>query len=640
MAGIEEQKLRQWISEAGLRGGWQINEVIGHGRRSVVYDISRTTDAGEEHSALKAICEYPTEQELEQYASIGMTSEGIESLFASKAEADKREIHAMQRLQGEAYLVTYYDFDIVKPGDLPGEIILIRMEKLTPLKMYLRFTPLTEKRVITIALCIAYALETCHTLQPILVHGDVKPDNIYHFKGDVYKLGDFGISKTEEAAGSTLTAGTPEYMPPEVEQGRSTPLSDIYSLGKSILYLLGVSDLTCTEKPPTCQNGALWALVQQMTMEDPFKRPGSISSVIASLEKLQGDETNSWYLNLLNQEGETLTDVLEQRTARPEELFNADEKLTEDSNSTEVDDDEPKAGVSDTLDEAFKEELLRRKRKKKILLLSILCTALLAVLVTLIVLFAGAKESKTGVEAKLSATLNSDGILIIQWENAGKDSCIAIYSAHPQKWGKSQSVPEGTVDFVALSDGSLLILNTDVQGKVNVGGLAPGTVYHVSLLSGSEILAHSQIQTQDAEVSNEIQVITHLLYSFSKSKFDENTSTHEQLASNWLLKKMNSNTMLYAQAEYLKQNGIYLHLTCKNDIQDVRLLVTLRIEDETYAVYANQENGTAGSFGGNKLYVLLDELLEAVHIVEKKDCELRLYAQDGCMYSFVGAISP
>jgi len=72
-----------------------------------------------------------------------------------------------------------------------------------------------------------------------VVHRDVKPANILISADGRVKVGDFGVARLAEGSGEGSTAtivGTPRYMAPEQARGgRTTPATDIYSVG-IVLY--------------------------------------------------------------------------------------------------------------------------------------------------------------------------------------------------------------------------------------------------------------------------------------------------------------------------------------------------------------------------------------------------------------------
>jgi hypothetical protein len=69
-----------------------------------------------------------------------------------------------------------------------------------------------------------------------IIHFDLKPANIF-LKGDVARVGDYGLSKlvTESARTLSMGRGTPAYMAPEMLHRKGDARSDVYSLG-AIFY--------------------------------------------------------------------------------------------------------------------------------------------------------------------------------------------------------------------------------------------------------------------------------------------------------------------------------------------------------------------------------------------------------------------
>ncbi|MBC7880313.1 MAG: serine/threonine protein kinase [Anaerolineae bacterium] len=103
---------------------------------------------------------------------------------------------------------------------------------------------LSLSRVKEIAAEILAILETLHNYAPPVIHRDIKPANLILRTADQQVcLIDFGSVQTDTTAGKTLTiVGTYGYMAPEQFAGQTSPASDLYSLGATLLYLLSGLD--------------------------------------------------------------------------------------------------------------------------------------------------------------------------------------------------------------------------------------------------------------------------------------------------------------------------------------------------------------------------------------------------------------
>lgn len=123
------------------------------------------------------------------------------------------------------------------------ELMLV-FEKMTG-KTLTKFIPVAtprENERLQILLDMAKALVYLHGLQPAVVHGDLKSDNIFvEERKDclVTKLGDFGLARraTKSAAGM---GGTLRWCAPEVLQGSWSPstAADAYSYGQVAFFVI------------------------------------------------------------------------------------------------------------------------------------------------------------------------------------------------------------------------------------------------------------------------------------------------------------------------------------------------------------------------------------------------------------------
>ena len=199
-----------------LEDDYEALYLVAEGGMGRVWAAKRKADARK--VAIKVILPHLIEEEayLERFqreASIGSQIEhrGLAKILDSRVEG------------GQSFLVS--DF--------------IEGKSLYELLQSQNFLP--PKQVVKIATAISKALSQLH--QKGLIHRDIKPENIIESPKRGAVLVDFGLARSLER-GSTVTKtgviiGTPDYMAPEVCQGRAAmPSSDIFSLGVTLLQCL------------------------------------------------------------------------------------------------------------------------------------------------------------------------------------------------------------------------------------------------------------------------------------------------------------------------------------------------------------------------------------------------------------------
>ncbi len=88
---------------------------------------------------------------------------------------------------------------------------------------------------LTISFVLSIISQVCHGLEAAhnqaLIHGNVKPSNIFIGDDNSVKLTDFGLVSGAGSSVAPLETGLPYVSPEQINEGRTTPESDIYSLG-------------------------------------------------------------------------------------------------------------------------------------------------------------------------------------------------------------------------------------------------------------------------------------------------------------------------------------------------------------------------------------------------------------------------
>ncbi|UVS79459.1 protein kinase domain-containing protein [Actinokineospora sp. UTMC 2448] len=165
--------------------------------------------------------------------------------------------------------------------------------------------PLLPAEIARIGAGIAHALADVHAAG--IVHRDVKPDNVLMDESTTLptpRLTDFGVSKMvagSRMGRSTMLAGTPDYVAPELADGKEvTPAADLYSLGimlyemscgvppfagDSVLQVLRSHGELLPGKPDGIPP-ELWNVIWHLLQKNPDARPGSAIHVAAELVRL------------------------------------------------------------------------------------------------------------------------------------------------------------------------------------------------------------------------------------------------------------------------------------------------------------------------------------------------------------------
>ena len=163
---------------------------------------------------------------------------------------------------------------------------------------------LGETQAINFLVDILGILKSVH--QQGIIHRDIKPSNLIRRKQDGKMiLIDFGAVKeigtmafdTSKQRVQTQIIGTPGYMPPEQNNGKPIYSSDIYALGKTVIFGMTAKSPTEWEMTDPDVSGswnkkiavseAFLKIVNRMTAESVSQRYHSVNEVLRDLEPLQ-----------------------------------------------------------------------------------------------------------------------------------------------------------------------------------------------------------------------------------------------------------------------------------------------------------------------------------------------------------------
>jgi eukaryotic-like serine/threonine-protein kinase len=223
-----------------------------------------------------------------------------ETLAGLDPQQITREAKAASALNHHG-IVTIHE--VVQSGSTPA--IVMELVEGTPLREVCG-KPLPIPEVLAIGLQIAEALAVAHASS--VIHGDIKPENIFVRPDHYVKLLDFGLARkltTENIAlGFGPPLGTLRYMSPE--QARAEPLSpasDVFSLGLVLFELLAGRHAFPAASPLDTAQGILEKeavapsslnpdvparldlLIRTMLAKEPSARPTAVE-VVRTLREL------------------------------------------------------------------------------------------------------------------------------------------------------------------------------------------------------------------------------------------------------------------------------------------------------------------------------------------------------------------
>ncbi len=204
---------------------WNLVEIIGLGQYSAVYKLSRMNNGTTEYAAMKVL------------TMTNQFNDNWESSAIDFLNDVKKQHSTLIRLSNHPNIVRCYDIEVIQNEDGNGFCIYILMEYLKQVIMPDGMC-LPEDTVTKLGCDICNALRTAESQG--LMHGNIKPTNIFVDRFGCYKLGDFGITPyLSELYSRVANSGSNDFLAPETYKSNMYDgITDMYSLGLVLYYYL------------------------------------------------------------------------------------------------------------------------------------------------------------------------------------------------------------------------------------------------------------------------------------------------------------------------------------------------------------------------------------------------------------------
>ncbi len=221
-SGLAADPFERHYTRGARVGPYEIQDLLGVGGMARVYRAIHL--ASERMVALKVLKD-------EHHASREIRARFIREAQAMSQVHHPNVVHIYPPDQDEvAPSFTGMAMELLPGGSLSDWLARRRREN----------APFDVREAVELALDAARGLGAAHSHG--LVHRDIKPSNLLLDDRRRVKVSDFGVVQALESTtwvtGTGQQIGTPAYMSPEQCKGeRSTPASDVYSLGVTLFEL-------------------------------------------------------------------------------------------------------------------------------------------------------------------------------------------------------------------------------------------------------------------------------------------------------------------------------------------------------------------------------------------------------------------
>ena len=271
--------------------GFSLGQAISDHHGVVCYPAMR--DDSEKRYIVKRISLPASQVQVDALLLTGVykDADAVCAYYEELAQGIAREVQTLDTLAGQRGFVPYKDHQIVPMEAGVGyEVHLISRYRMT-LERYLRRNRMTHLSAVNLGIDMCAALAVCREAGWLYV--DLKPENIYLFNDQEYRIGDLGFQAIDMLAYSSL----PEryrsiYTAPEVPDAYSSlnATMDTYALGLVLYQVYNDGKLPYT----TAEEQAAW--LERAASGEPMPAPVCADADMAAIitKAIAADPADRW----------------------------------------------------------------------------------------------------------------------------------------------------------------------------------------------------------------------------------------------------------------------------------------------------------------------------------------------------------